>query len=121
MVSNHITVLQSCFMYSIILSLWAELSVSLAAASVWFHIHNVYCFYTQTGLYITGFSLGWVTSGDVELSHWLQVILSGARGGLRSGEEHQGAPGFPACRSTPRALAKDWWTVRTQSCLPDLN
>lgn len=55
MVSNHITVLQSCFMYSIILSLWAELSVSLAAASVWFHIHNVYCFYTKRVFTLQGF------------------------------------------------------------------
>lgn len=25
------------------------------------------------------------------------------------------------CRSTPRALAKEWWTVRAGSCLPDIN
>lgn len=30
-----------------------------------------------------------------------------------------GSLGSPPCRSTPRALAKDWWTVRIQSCLPD--
>lgn len=40
-------------------------------------------------------------------------------GGLRSGEEHQGVTISLLCRSTPRALAEDWWSARAQSCFPD--
>lgn len=43
-------------------------------------------------------------------------VLEGGKGVGRSIRESQ-APLL--CRSTPRALAKDWWSVRAQSCLPD--
>lgn len=35
----------------------------------------------KTCVYITGGYLGWVKSGDMELSCWLQAILFRARGG----------------------------------------
>lgn len=43
-------------------------------------------------------------------------VLEGGKGVGRSTRESQ-APLL--CRSTPRALAKDWWSVRAESCLPD--
>lgn len=43
-------------------------------------------------------------------------VLEGGKGVGRSIRESQ-APLL--CRSTPRALAKDWWSVRAKSCLPD--
>lgn len=45
-------------------------------------------------------------------------VLEGGKGVGRSIRESQ-APLL--CRSTPRALAKVWWSVRAQSCLPDLS
>lgn len=43
-------------------------------------------------------------------------VLEGGKGVGRSIRESQ-APLL--CRSTPRAPAEDWWSVRAQSCLPD--
>lgn len=43
-------------------------------------------------------------------------VLEGGKGVGRSLRESQA---LLLCRSTPRALAKDWWSVRAQSCLPD--
>lgn len=55
----------------------------------------------KTRMYVKGGYLVWVKSGDVELSHWLQAILFRARGGLRSGEEHQGVTSSPALSLHP--------------------
>lgn len=44
------------------------------------------------------------------------LVLEGGSGVGRSNRESQ-APLL--CRSAPRALAGDWWSVRAQSCLPD--
>lgn len=52
-------------------------------------------------LHFIGGFLGWVKSGDVELSQWLQAILFCARGGFRSGEEHQGVTSSPALSLHP--------------------
>lgn len=45
-------------------------------------------------------------------------VREGGKGVGRSIRESQ-APLL--CRSTPRALAKVWWSVRAKSCLPDLS
>lgn len=89
MVSNLTTILQF-FLSS---TQWLSCSLSLLSVQllpVWGGLCYICICCFATCVHFTGGSLGWVKSGDVELSHWLQAILFRARGGYRSGEELQG-------------------------------
>lgn len=83
----------------------AHFTVSTAAACVFSHSLSSLVTSNNFSILIIGTpSLGWVRTGDVEmLSLWLQAILFGARGGLRSGEEHQGVISSPCSVALPPA------------------
>lgn len=96
MVSNLTTILQYFKVCNDKLLVFA---VSTFASCFFFP--KVLSCHFKTCMYIKGGYLVWVKSGDVELSHWLQAILFRARGGIRSGEEHQGVTSSPALSLHP--------------------
>lgn len=120
MVSNLTTILLYCFSSA----LW---QVLLSLLSVWvvFFLPQVLHFnlsLLNVCLYLGwGWGCTWVGSN---LHIWScpagyrpsYFVLEGGKGVGRSIRESQ-APQL--CRSAPRALAEDWWSVRAQSCLPD--
>lgn len=98
------------------MSFWSDFTVSTGAASVGLlHFHLSFLSMVEVG------RAPWVGS---QLEMWTcpigyrpsYFVLEGGKGVGRSIRESQ-APLL--CRSTPRALAEDWWSVRAQSCLPD--
>lgn len=113
MVSNLTTILQCCFIKCPMTSVLSQFAVSTVAASMGFFCYVSIC-HCKTCLNYRG--APWVGSN---LEMWScptgyrpsYFVLEGGKGVGRSVRESQ-APLL--CRSTPRALAEDWWSARLE-------